>query len=159
MDGFPVPLAAPGQLARTVEELERCNEVSGHYGLVLSRRQMQNLAVRRFQALADTGRVEFGEGVLKKLVFAFCSSPYLAPADYESTLAQLQDLFYHFKNESGEGLSDDELIEAMRAAFDGPAHGSLEYLAGTALESLCRAVRSRGLEEEPMEEDLDDDAE
>ncbi len=29
----------------------------------------------------------------------------------------------------------------MKSVFDGKAQGSLEYLAGTALENLCRILR------------------
>ena len=43
-------------------------------------------------------------------------------------------------------MSDDELIEAMRDVFNGVAQGSLDYLAGTSLEELCRDARAgRGL--------------
>ena len=51
----------------------------------------------------------------------------------------------------------------MRAAFDGPAGGSAEDLAGVSLEELCRAARNgttpevsgRGRERE--EDDGEDD--
>ena len=35
-----------------------------------------------------------------------------------------------------------ELIAAMRRLYDGEAGGSLDYLGGTALEELCRRLRS-----------------
>jgi len=135
------------QMADAAKELEACNGLSGRFGLVLSGEQLLRLTESRFLALKSTGRVEFGEGVLKKLVYAFCDSPYLTQQNYESTLTGLQDIFYYFKNESIEALSDDELIEAMKTAFDGKAQGSLEYLAGTALESLCRGIRGGEVEE------------
>lgn len=66
-------------------------------------------------------RVEFGGGVLKQLVRAFCASPYLDQENYADTLAQLQALFYHFKQESHDRIPDDELIAAMAQCFDGRA--------------------------------------
>ena len=105
---------------------------------------------RRAAALRDTGRVEFGEGILPKLIYAFYDSPWLDPDHYADTLAELQDLFYYYKNESLGRLTDDALLAAMRKAFDGPAQGSLEYLGDTALDRLCRELRGG-------EGDADDD--
>ena len=126
---------------KTVAALLRCNDFSVHYGLVLSQEQMQQLAQLRTQALRSSGRIEFGEGILPKLVRAFCSSPFIQQADWAQTLAELQMAFYHFKNESGDTLSDDELIEAMAKLFNGRAQGSIDFLLGTALEELCRIIR------------------
>ena len=33
-------------------------------------------------------------------------------------------------------MSDDEIIENMKAAFDGPAEGSVEYLTDITLDDL-----------------------
>jgi hypothetical protein len=128
------------------QELSASNRISEKFGLTLTQSQMQELAVRRTQALRDTGRVEFGGGILPKLILAFCDSPYLTQADYARTLAELQELFYAFKSESGERLTDDELLSEMRRCFDGPAGGGVEYLAGVSLEELCRALRQGGAE-------------
>ena len=136
---------APGTLAMQIQsaaqELRSLEEVTAPYGLSLSVEQIRNLVERRFDALRDTGRVEFGGGILGKLVRAFCDSPYLTRENYEETLLELQDSFYYFKNESLDRLTDDELIEFMKQVFDGRAQGSLDYLSGTSLEELCRYAR------------------
>lgn len=36
--------------------------------------------------------------------------------------------------------TDDELIEIMVSVFNGRAQGSVEYLAGTSLDTLCRST-------------------
>lgn len=128
------------QLA-AIQELQECNQFTEKFGLTLTEEQIQRLVNERFEALQENGRIEFGEGVLKKLVYAFCSSPYLYHFDYEDTIAVLQETFYYFKNESDDRLSDDELITFMKQTFDGKAQGSLEYLAETSLEELCRNTR------------------
>ena len=128
------------QLA-AMEELRACNERTAPVGLILTEQQIQGLVQRRFEALKDTGRVEFGAGILKKLIDAFYDSPYLAPESYEDTLLELQDSFYYYKNESEDRIPDDDLIAFMRHIFDGKAQGSLEYLAGTSLDELCRNTR------------------
>lgn len=144
------------QMDATMQELDACNEMSCYFGLTLTGEQMLRLTEQRFQALGSTGRIEFGEGVLKKLVAAFCDSPYITQQNYGEILGQLQDIFYYFKNESEETLSDDELIEAMKSVFDGKAQGSLEYLEGTALENLCRIIRGGEVEECEESQDEED---
>ena len=129
------------QMLIAVNELRECNELVAQFGLTLSETQIQSLVERRFDALRDTGRIEFGEGVLKKLIFSFCDSPYLTQENFEETIVELQDSFYYFKNESMDRLSDDELIDFMSIVFNGRAQGSLEYLSGTSLEELCRYAR------------------
>jgi len=129
------------QKKQTIAELEACNEISAHYGLFLSEKQILDITERRFAALKNTGRIEFGKGVLKKLIEAFCDSPYLTRVNYEDTLLELQDCFYYFKNESMDRIPDDELIAFMKDRFDGVCQGSLEYLSGTSLEDLCRNTR------------------
>ncbi|PKM71656.1 MAG: hypothetical protein CVU91_12905 [Firmicutes bacterium HGW-Firmicutes-16] len=126
------------QMLAEVHELSECNEFSIKYGLVLSENQIQNLVQKRFETLRDTGRIEFGAGILKKLVYAFCDSPYIHNLNYEATILELQDAFYYFKNESDDRIADDELIEYMKDTFDGKAQGSIEYLTGTSLEELRR---------------------
>ena len=129
------------QLSMPPEDRKICEKRMEECGLSLTENQFHNLQQHRCQALQSTGRVEFGESILKKLICVFCDSPYVSQDNYEETLIELQDLFYYFKNESMEKLSDDELIEAMYHLFHAEAHGSLEYLAGTSLETLCRALR------------------
>jgi len=135
------PLSAQGLLRGEVAALAACNAFTVKYGLMLSESQLLRLDEARREALRANGRVEFGGGVLKKLIYAFCDSPYVQQQSWEETLAELQETFYTFKNESDDRLSDDELIEFMKKTFDGVAKGSLEYLAGTALEELCRNAR------------------
>lgn len=124
------------QLEETNEKLMMCNEYTIKFGLALTPGQIKNLMQSRFNSLKDTGRVEYNEGVLEKLIFAFCDSPYIFQKNYEETLAALQDCFYYFKNESHDLMSDDEIIENMKAAFDDPAEGSVEYLTDITLDDL-----------------------
>ena len=65
------------QKLMAANELHECNNLTARFGLTLSEAQIQSLVKRRFNALMDTGRIEFGEGILQKLVFSFCDSPYL----------------------------------------------------------------------------------
>lgn len=102
---------------------------------------MAALVTARFAALEETGRVEFGGGVIEKLEYAFCDSPYVDGENYAAVLGELQSLFYYYKNESAEALSDDELIGEMKRIFDGEAAGDLSALSDN-LDGLCREIRA-----------------
>lgn len=130
------------QLSAAKEEIRRCNDLNQIYGLTLTESDITELVELRGNALRSTGRVEFGGGILPKLIRAFCKSPYVDPYNYATTLAELQDAFYYFKNESEDRFSDDELIEFMANIFNGQAHGSTEVLTTISLEELCRWARN-----------------
>ena len=130
------------QLENAKNEIRCCNELNGLYGLILTEADITELVELRGQALRSTGRVEFGGGILPKLIRAFCKSSYIDPYNYAATLGELQDAFYYFKNESEDRLSDDELIEFMEKVFNGLAHGSTDVLTTISLEQLCRWARN-----------------
>lgn len=119
------------------------------FGLALCEAEVAALALAQARTLERTGRVEFGDGILPRLIDTFCDSPFIAPATYADTLEALTELFYYFKNEALEQLSDDELLLAMKQGFDGPGQGSIEYLRGTWLENLCRSLRQGEAPEAP----------
>lgn len=141
MDQNQLPELVRLSLLAEEQSLRACNEITAKYGLSLSEAQIRALTERRFGALRDTGRVEFGGGIMKKLIVAFCDSPYLEPDSYEETLCDLQDSFYYYKNEFRDQIADDELIDLLKRVFDGRAQGSADYLAGLSPEELCRYAR------------------
>ena len=146
-------IAAAQGLSLSPALLARLNEQSAPHGLSLSMNDLHALAESRTEALQNTGRVEFGEGVLPKLVAAFADSPYLFQEEYAESLARLQEMFYRCKSETYERVSDDALLLAMREAFDGIAGGSLEYLEETVLTELARVVH--GCDAAPETDALD----
>ena len=142
-------LALQAQNTALSQELARCNELSETYGLRLSGGQIQALLAAREQSLRDTGRMEPGSGVLPRLIYAFCDSPYMDRHTYAQTLSTLQDLFYALKSEVENAMTDDELIEALARIFNGRAQGSLEYLDNLTVGELYRAMSHRsGYDEE-----------
>lgn len=130
------------QLSAAKDEIRCCSELNQLYGLTLTEEDITELVELRGQALRRTGRVEFGGGILPKLIRAFCKSPYVDAYNYAATLGDLQDAFYYFKNESEDRFSDDDLIEFMEKVFNGAAAGSTEALATISLEELCRWARN-----------------
>lgn len=122
-------------LAASQRALDACASTLSKYGRALSPADTAMLVRRQTEALRETGRVDFGGGILGPLALAFCDSPYIQPADWPDTLAELTALFYALKNETCDRLGDDALIAAMAARFNGEAGGSLDALAST--EPTC----------------------
>ena len=123
------------------QEVLRSNEYTCGFGLSLSEQDIEELLIIRRESLEEHQRVEFGKGVLEKLIYAFCDSAYVYQENYADTLSRLQDIFYLYKNESMDELTDDELIDYMRKSFDETCQGSLEYLEETCLEEFARKIR------------------
>jgi hypothetical protein len=135
-----------------VAALKAANDYTAKFGLVLSDEETSLLLNERREVLQKEQRVEFGEGILPKLIFAFCDSPYIHQDNYVETLGRLQEIFYFYKNESLDEYTDDELVEAMKELFDGSCQGSLDYLEDTGLQRLARRARY-GLSFDEGEED------
>lgn len=143
---------------QAVNEIMKNNDLSVKYGLVLTESQAKELVETRSHALKTSGRIEFGGGVIDKLIYEFCDSPYVDRNCYAETLNELVEIFYFYKNETLDRISDDELISFMKKAFDGVCQGSLELLSGRELYRLAHNIRfGYPLEYNENEEGEDDE--
>ncbi|MBR5618856.1 MAG: hypothetical protein IKW76_03905, partial [Clostridia bacterium] len=141
--GFDLISFSSGLLQKhTVQDIMRCNERSARYGLVLTTEQAKELAETRESSLRENGRIEFGSGVVDKIINAFCDSPYLMQSNYVETLHELIELFYYYKSDVEDLISDDELIEFMKSSFDGECQGCIDLLANRELDQLARNLRN-----------------
>lgn len=126
------------QLAKVMET----NRVAQQYGLSLSEQDTQLILAERSHALQETRRVEFGEGIMPKIIYEFCDSDFIDQNNYVDTLIRLQEIFYLYKNEMQDEISDDELLHFMKEQFDQICYGDLEYLEGTCLSVFAQAIRA-----------------
>lgn len=122
--------------------IRKTNVYTNRFGLSLTDDDIGELLARRRECLEEQRRVEFGTGILDKLIFAFCDSDYIYQENYLETIIRLQEIFYLYKNESMDELTDDELISFMRKAFEEECQGSLEYLEETILDEFAREIRT-----------------
>lgn len=134
-----VPIVTVNNLAIT--EIIKCNEITLRYGLALSPNEARELVATRTEALSSNGRIEFAGGIINKLIMKFCDSSFLTRYNYASTLNDLIEIFYYFKNETLDELGDDELISLMKKYFDHNCQGSVELLQNRELEALARNIR------------------
>ena len=125
----------------TLQQIVSCNAYTKKFGITITTEDALQLIEARKDVLMQNERIEFGESVLPKLIYTFCDSPYLYQDNYIDMISRLQEIFYLYKNESLDEVSDDELVELMKDYFDGDCQGSLDYLEETCLEAFARSVR------------------
>ena len=125
-----------------IAKLMEANRITEKYGLALSEQDAQLIAEERNHALQEQRRVEFGEGIVGRIIFEFCDSAYIDQHNYVDTLIRLQHIFYLYKNEMMDEISDDELLHFMKEQFETVCFGDLEYLEGTCLNHFAQAIRA-----------------
>lgn len=122
--------------------LIQSNDKTQKYGLSLSKEDAAELIECRDESLKKYQRVELGTSILDKLVYTFCDSSYINQDNYLEMLERLQEIFYEFKNESEDNLTDDELLSFMKEQFEDVCSGDVDYLEGTCLEIFTKAIRA-----------------
>ena len=125
-----------------MQEIVKCNDFTAKFGLTLSHADAVELVQTRTLALRNNGRIEFKGGVINRIIQAFSDSPYISMDNYVETLHELIELFYSYKNETLDLISDIDLIEFMKTKFNGQCQGSLELLSGH-LANLALNLRHR----------------
>lgn len=124
-----------------MEGIINCNEITERFGLSLTRADAEKLLEIRQSALKSFGRIEFGRGVTEKIIKEFCDSPYISQQNFAEITGELIEIFYLYKNESLDKLSDDELLGLMREYFEQECMGDLEVLRDSSLDKIARNIR------------------
>ena len=127
---------------KALGELLEANTKSEEFGLFLTREQASQLIEVKSAELNSAGRIEFGSGALKEIIEAFCDSPYVDRNNYTDFLGEMLEIFYSYKNETLDLISDSDLIGYMKACFNGICQGSTELLKTRELDELSRQIRS-----------------
>lgn len=151
-----IPFASSFIQKQAVSEVIKCNDYTERFGLILTPAQAIELVETRSLSLRDNGRIEFGGGVIDKIIKEFCDSPYISMHNYTQTLHELIEIFYYYKNETMDLISDDDLIKFMKSSFDGVCQGSLDLLSGRELYRLAKNLRY-GLPADYSEDSLSED--
>ena len=124
------------------QEIIKCNEFTESHGLALSLEQAYDLIETKNAALKHTGRIDFESGTINRIIREFCDCRYISRSDYAEILNSLVEIFYYFKNETMDLVSDEDLISIMRKYFDESCMGSIDLLQSRELESLARKIKN-----------------
>lgn len=127
------------------------NQYTQKYGLVLKEEEAALLAEVRADVLREEKRVEFGQSILPKIIYAFCDSSYIYQDNYCESMARLQEIFFQYKNEMMDEITDDELLEFMREQFEEVCRGDFGYLEETCLDLFAQAIRAGYSDYQKME--------
>lgn len=125
-----------------IQEVQDMNQVTEKFGLSLTKEDIEMLITAKSDTLKAERRIEFGESILPKIIFTFCDSSYISQRNYADTLARLQEIFFLYKNEMMDEITDDELLSFMKEQFEEVCFGDLDYLEGTCLEIFAEAIRA-----------------
>mgnify|MGYP001088353239 CR=1 FL=1 len=125
-----------------IEQILAKNPYAERYGLTLSREDAGLLAVERGRILRQERRVEVGQGIMPQIIEVFCDSAYISQDNYVDSLVRLEEIFFAYKNETMDELTDGELLSFMKEQFETVCGGDMEYLEGTCLELFAQAVRA-----------------
>ncbi len=130
-------------LERTqIQKVMESNQYTEQYGLTLSEQDAEILAQERKSTLIEQKRVEFGESILPRIIYEFCDSAFISQSNYVESLTRLQEIFFLYKNEMLDEISDEELLNFMKEQFETVCFGDFDYLEGTCLDSFAQAVRA-----------------
>lgn len=131
-------LSGRNQLSKIIET----NQVTAQFGLTLSEQDAELILEERNNTLREQKRVEFGESILPKLIYEFCDSVYIDQSNYAKIIIRLQEIFFLFKNEMQDEITDDELLHFMKEQYEAICYGDLDYLEGTCLCNFAQAIRA-----------------
>lgn len=131
-----------------VRELLTVNQDIQNYGLTLTEDEALSIIEKRNESLEDNGRLEFNNILIKKLINEFASSGYINQDNFAETIYDLIDIFYFYKNETYDKLSDDDLISIMRESYDNECEGSLDLLQCRTLDKISQVIKDQVIEEE-----------
>lgn len=136
-----------------LQKILDCTQYTEKFGIIIKEQDVKMLLKDRKSILMEQERIEFGESILPKLIYTFCDSPFIYQDNFLETIEILQEIFYIYKNESLDELSDDELLTYMKEHFNSDCQGSLEYLEETCLEEFCRKIRGGNLVNDEQEDE------
>lgn len=133
-----VLLQEQDQLAKVV----KTNETTEQFGLSLTEQDAKLILEERKNSLMEQKRIEFGEGIAAKIIYEFYDSDHIHQGNYVDTIVRLQEIFYLYKNEMQDEITDDELLHLMKEQFENICFGDLDYLESTCLANFAKAIRA-----------------
>lgn len=131
-------LQEQNQLSKVI----KTNELTERFGLCLTEQDAKLILEERKNSLVEQKRIEFGEGIAPKIIYEFCDSDYIHQSNYVDTIIRLQEIFYLYKNEMQDEITDDELLHLMKEQFENLCFGDLDYLESACLANFAEAIRA-----------------
>ena len=133
-----VLLKGQNQLSNVI----KTNETTEQFGLSLTEEDAKLILAERKNALAEQKELSLVKELRQKSFMNFCDSEYIHQSNYVETIIRLQEIFYLYKNEMHDEITDDELLHLMKEQFENICFGDLDYLESTCLANFAEAIRA-----------------
>lgn len=146
MDNENMDLILGNITKKELDLIDKSNININKFGLSITREEAKEIIISKNDTLKKYKRIEFSSDLTEKIIYIFSDSDYIDRNNYIDTIKELIDIFYNFKNETEDKLTDDELLNFMREQFDNICFGDLGYLRDTCLERFSKAVRENSLD-------------
>lgn len=119
------------QKQNILKKMIETNQTTQRFGLMLKQQDAELILKERDNTLREQKRVEFGTTIITKIIYEFCDSDFITSDNYVETIIRLQEIFYLYKNEMHDEITDDELLHFMKEQFEVICFGDLDYLEET----------------------------
>lgn len=130
------------QKQNILKKMIETNQTTQRFGLMLKQQDAELILKERDNTLREQKRVEFGTTIITKIIYEFCDSDFITSDNYVETIIRLQEIFYLYKNEMHDEITDDELLHFMKEQFEVICFGDLDYLEETCLNNFAQAIRA-----------------
>ena len=122
--------------------LTELNGRTKEYGLFLTVKQVNKLADAVRRALAESGRIEIGAGIMPVLAEEFSTSVFVNCENYASVLEELIYIFFHIKTALCDKISDRELVRVLKDYYENKAYGSVEIMRDRDIDVLIKYIET-----------------
>ena len=129
------------------DEIMKLNKITSRKDLVLTRVEALDLISNKNINLKEMGRVEFGLGILDKIICVFYDSAYIDRDNYLEMLESLTNVFYLYQSSFDNRLTDEEILNYMKKCFDSECAGSIELLENLSFDKLKQRLEDGNLYE------------
>ena len=127
---------------KSSKKLIKLNNESINYGLVLSEKDVKNIMKHTNETLTKIGRIETSTSSLEKIIEIVYSSPYTDKENYVENINDMQEIFYYFKSEVLDLISDDEVIEILEKTYE-DKKGEMFQIQG-AIDDFAKEFKLTG---------------
>lgn len=125
-----------------IDNIMEVNDLTSNYGIVITYQQAGELVAVNQRTLQEIGRIGYGSDIIEELIIAFVDSPFINKYNYHEIFMELLEIFYYYKENLDQYCSDEEVIEYIKCAYDGPCQGSLDYLKEGLLKRIIDDIQS-----------------
>lgn len=119
-----------------VNDILKLNLVTEKYGLILTKDDVQKIIKNKKEILNDMKRIEIRDVIIQKIILNFYDSSYIDKYNYADTVSEIIRVFYIYREEFENILTDDEIIKHMKDGFEGICAGSVLLLETNYLSKL-----------------------